>query len=345
MKTFECEKIREIRYNKNSAKRMENTVFFPYFMAFNKREKPHYFHKFIGEVLKAKTCKSKLDLLRARNVVAECLDYYSVATKFIDRRKKLVVIVGDPILYFYRSNMVLSSKGRIFTKFALKLVDLFIAVGDLNAKLLDEMGFDNYIKVYPFVEVEKQKELVKIKPMMNSKIVLTIVKGGHDPRTYMNKGLDILEKVAGNLPEFNFVVIGTSLKSEVRNLNYRGWKKDIIPYIKSALISLVPSRYDSFSVSGLECMTAGLPVITTPTNGLSFFNIRDLVAHDAKEIIKKIRWFKGLSKEEKLVYSRCSRKLAGQFSRNRFIEEFTRQWRSTTGKNALKNTWRFIRRF
>jgi glycosyltransferase involved in cell wall biosynthesis len=82
-----------------------------------------------------------------------------------------------------------------------------------------------------------------------------------------------------------------------RNIEYLGWHEDVIPFLKSADLVLLPSRAEGVPRSLVEAMAAGRPVLATNVGG-----IPDLVidgetgflvpVDDAEQLAEKLIWFR-----------------------------------------------------
>lgn len=292
----------------------------PVFYPFRKGKEPHWFHKEIANFLGCKETKSKKEILTSENILSECLDLLPTMANIVDR-KNLVSIVGDPVLW-RRKEGNMGFLGKIFSSVALSKVDLFISVGDLNRRYLEKEEKD-VITVYPFLK----KDFTHVEPNLESKNILTIVKEGEDELNYWKKGLDRYEKLARRLPSYDFKVIGTDLETDIENLSYEGWVESIEPYLEKSSIAVFPSRFDSFNIAALECMSAGIPTFTSNMTGISLFNESGFCFDHINEAYIKILTYENLSKKEKQEKSHETRKRSYVFTKESFHSHLSDRWK------------------
>ncbi len=103
-------------------------------------------------------------------------------------------------------------------------------------------------------------------------IVLTVA------RLDKQKGLAYLLEAATLVPEASFVLAGSgpergALESQVRaqglegRVRFLGYRQDVPELLASCDVFVLPSLYEGFSVSILEAMAAGKPVVATDVGG------------------------------------------------------------------------------
>ncbi len=88
-----------------------------------------------------------------------------------------------------------------------------------------------------------------------------------------NKGGRILQKVAKEFPEKKFLAVKGSYDKQITdqpsNVTVINNTPDIVPVYEKTRLLLMPSQYESWGMTATEAMCSGIPVICTPTPGLS----------------------------------------------------------------------------
>jgi glycosyltransferase involved in cell wall biosynthesis len=109
------------------------------------------------------------------------------------------------------------------------------------------------------------------------------------------KGLSFLESALKDVKQkFRFVICGENQK-KLNHINFIGEldEENYISQLQRSYIVIIPSEYDSFSLTGLEAMACGSPIIITSTTGLSEY-LNDgrgcfiIEYGDEKSLVKKI---------------------------------------------------------
>lgn len=102
-------------------------------------------------------------------------------------------------------------------------------------------------------------------------------------RLHKEKGADLLPDIAAKVPKGSFVIAGDgperyALETAVRlfgvekRFSFLGWNQDVPGLLAASDLLLLPSREESFPLSVLEAMAAGLPVVAADVGG-----VRELV--------------------------------------------------------------------
>lgn len=65
-------------------------------------------------------------------------------------------------------------------------------------------------------------------------------------------------------PRVKDIIKKNDLEKDIIKL---GFQKNIYPFLKNALFAAMPSRWEGFSVTLIECLACGIPVLTTKTGG------------------------------------------------------------------------------
>jgi len=152
-------------------------------------------------------------------------------------------------------------------RFASRYIDGAIAVSDF-AKQTAEIFIDVPIRVvHPFIEDDLYRRLSLLKPNVNSRKILSVGSG-------LYKGMDILVNafriVKEDLPDAELHIIGRGHPNkwnDISGVHVAGYVDDLIPYLENASLFVQSSRADTFPVSTLESLRAGLPTIVTDKTG------------------------------------------------------------------------------
>jgi len=186
------------------------------------------------------------------------------------------------------------------------LVDKAIAVSERTKKDLERIGVRKGIKVIP-----NGVDFRKIESINASGEETDVIFAG---RLIKEKNVDVLiravELVKVQIPDIKCIIIGNGPeKSELEklahdleldnNVNFMGFLEDyteVISYMKSSKVFVLPSTREGFGIVALEANACGLPVITVNhkgnatcdfiTNGVNGF-ISELTEVDIAEKILK----------------------------------------------------------
>ena len=87
-----------------------------------------------------------------------------------------------------------------------------------------------------------------------------------------NKGGQFFHDLARLMPDYKFLGIeggyGDQIKEKLPNVIYMKNTPDIKKVYAKSRILLMPSKYESYGMTGVEAMSCGIPVIANPTGGL-----------------------------------------------------------------------------
>lgn len=150
------------------------------------------------------------------------------------------------------------------SKLAIRKADKVIANSEfIKNKIKEKFGVEAEI-VYPLVDTESFQP-AKI-PLVNKKEFITVI------GSELIKGRKTVEKVAGLMPEYKFMIVGREfVKPEWKNnIFYQPWVNDVLEIYQKTKILLVPSICEeAFGRTALEAMYLGLPVIGSDRGGLA----------------------------------------------------------------------------
>lgn len=162
--------------------------------------------------------------------------------------------------------------GKWVEKMTTHLTDKVIAVSERTKKDLERIGVRKEIKV-----IQNGIDFRKIKMIKASEEGSDIIFAG---RLIKEKNVDVLiravELVRAEIPDVKCMIIGDGPeKGELEklahdlemdnNINFTGFLEDykeVISYMKSSKVFVLPSTREGFGIVALEANTCGLPVVT-----------------------------------------------------------------------------------
>jgi glycosyltransferase involved in cell wall biosynthesis len=124
-----------------------------------------------------------------------------------------------------------------------------------------------YVDVQAFSQVHR-------KPSQKEEVTFLCI-GRLEPEKQFIKAVEALAAARANGFEAELVFVGDGtqepvLRAQARELGvsdavrYEGHQKNIIPYLETATVLLVPSRYEGYGMVIVEALAAGVPVLSTP---------------------------------------------------------------------------------
>jgi len=172
---------------------------------------------------------------------------------------------------------------RFFNKLSssLKLTDLIIANSVMVANDISEFCKKYFINVrlqvvYPFIDISKY---LKINPYNKEENIVVFI-GAHYPM----KGIKLLplifKRVRRKIPDVKFLIIGkeTYYTKWLRlyssdNFEILGYVKSLVPFLKKAKLLIHPAIYESFGISPLDALAAGVvPIVSYRTGSKEFIS-------------------------------------------------------------------------
>jgi len=215
-------------------------------------------------------------------------------------------------------------------KFASKYIDGAIVVSKL-AKESAEAFLDIPIRiVHPYIEEKMYERLSKVNPAIKSHNIISVGYGEH-------KGMDILveafKMVKKEVKDAALYIIGKGHPkewNEIKDVHVEGYVNDLIPYFENASLFVQASRADTFPVSTLESLRAGLPTIVTEKTGT-----KEVIENLGKEFIRKvdaediaegILYYFDLSDSEKRKLSLKAKKISKTFNKKEMCERFKEEF-------------------
>jgi glycosyltransferase involved in cell wall biosynthesis len=169
--------------------------------------------------------------------------------------------------------------------------------------------------------------LYQIQPRIQNHTLLTI---GYNRQS---KGMDILidsfQKIKQEISDAELYIIGSGYPKEwekIDGVHIEGFAKDLVPYFMNASLYIQPSRADTFPVSTLESLRAGLPTIVSDHTGTKevIQNLgNDFIRKvDAEDITRGILSYFDLQDSVKQQLSEKAKKISEQFSEQNMCHQF-----------------------
>lgn len=218
-------------------------------------------------------------------------------------------------------------------KIVMKEIDGAIAVSKMAEESIRKYLDIPTSVVYPYIEPDLYTKLVKVEPNLESFSIVSV--GYAKP----SKGMDLLVEafkiVKKEFKDAELYLIGKGHPKdwgEVKGVHVLGFVPDLGPYFEKCSLFVQPSRFDTFPVSTLEALRAGLPAIVTENTGT-----KEVVENLGKEFVRKVdaediaegimKYF-DLPTAKKEELSKKSKSLSEPFNKQemckRFKEEFFR---------------------
>lgn len=205
---------------------------------------------------------------------------YAALTRRFTRGGKLVYLCADHGLYqlgnadFEGDSALKSLIGRFGTPVVRGVgrhgIDGVIAVSEFAAEFTRPVvGPETAIEIaHPFVQPETYDALGNVAPDLKSNVAVTVA------RPWRYKGVDMLVdswfRVREAVPDAELHIVGgghPEVYSETPGVRVRGYVEDLADALEPASLFVQPSRMDTFPVSTLEAMRAGLVPLVTRTTG------------------------------------------------------------------------------
>lgn len=205
---------------------------------------------------------------------------YAALTRRFTGNGKLVYLCADHGLHelgsteFQGDSTLKSLIGKFGTPavrtVASRGIDGVVAVSEFAAEFTRPIvGPDTPITVaHPYIQPENYDSLADVMPDLDSNIAVTL------GRSWQYKGVDLLVEawpaVREEFPDAELHVVGSGHPEAYDNVvgvHRRGYVDQLADAFEPASLFVQPSRVDTFPVSTLEAMRAGLAPLVTETTG------------------------------------------------------------------------------
>jgi len=264
----------------------------------------------------------------------------SLIKRRVKKNAKVITLFCDPRLFYLKINKQFNKEKnriencswlrRIIAEYSFKNLDGAICFGKFLTELLKEKYYMNGIPIrtiYGFIEEERYKQLLKIKPNLSERNIVFI---GDGPDYYC-KGLDLViecfREAKKSIPELRLDILGEwKIKNEKgfikEGIHFQG-RVDIVPYLKKASLSLHLGRGEAFGINVAECMLSGIPTIVSEYTGAKEIVPKEFISSlNKKEIIEKIVNYMNLDLGKKKEISKEIRKPSKKFTEKESIRIF-----------------------
>ena len=205
---------------------------------------------------------------------------YAALVRRFARGGKVVYLCADHGLYalgegdFEGDSAVKSLIGRFGTPVVRAVgrrgIDGVVAVSEFAAEFTRPVvGEQTPIEIaHPFVQPETYDALGDVDPDLDSNVAVTVARPWH------YKGVDMLvdawPRVRERVPDAELHVVGgghPDAYGDIEGVTVRGYVEDLADAFRPAALFVQPSRMDTFPVSTLEAMRAGVPPLVTTGAG------------------------------------------------------------------------------
>lgn len=319
---------------------------------------PHYFHKSLAEIIKAKD----LDILSIKKGISNrifsyikfslrtspydilfCEGTFLIPALFkafpIKRFRKFIVnISADPNLYYFKIGRMNILK-RFLYKLSLPKVDVFLCIGEMEKDILKEiLPQAKCIVIHPFIEEDRYNHLLSLPIKENFNHNILFIGNGPD---YFCKGLDLLTEtfriVKKFLPDANLYILGDWDKGIQKKFSYDGihfigFSSTIHEYINLCSLYLHLGKGETFGISVLEALLGGLPSIVSEFTGTKevIKELREdfVVPIDPVMAAQKVLEYFSLPDGEKKKLSQKSREIGKKFKKELTLNNFLNKWNS-----------------
>ena len=240
------------------------------------------------------------------------------------RRKKVVLIVSDPVLKLFKEKKFIGKIGYSL----IKDFDGFIPTSSLMSSYVP---FKKKAVIYPFFDVDKFR---KNKADLNSKNFIYV--GVLNQQKGVDKIVDLFKRVNDKIPESKLFLVGDGpLKKEIEKINDKniiltGFTKSPERYMKESLFYLNLSRFDPFGMVLLEMMSVGLiPIISKNVGASDVLKEVDesLIVENEREAYERIMDLMRNKRKIQSISKRC-RKASQEYCEKNSVKEFKKAFYS-----------------
>jgi len=306
---------------------------------------PHPVHKAWAESIKAKfvsdRAEGKLNLRNIKRFVKSFTTILKIpkdtdlllcegGSQFLtgalwkrrNKERKLVGIVSDPKLYYYK--FMTKTKRRLYL-WTLKKYDLLIPTSPMMESLIPKQVKAKIKVVFPFVDIKRHT--AKVKERENNTIIFVGRIGKEKGADNTIKAFEIIKK---RFPNTKLYMVGFgSLQKQLeeRKINrviFTGWANNPEEYIRKGTIIISLARIEPAGIAILEGMCAGLVPVVSKSVGNSYIVEKvgkELVVETPSQAAKTIiNLFK--DNKKRISYAKKAQKIVKTYTKEKSIEAF-----------------------
>jgi glycosyltransferase involved in cell wall biosynthesis len=269
---------------------------------------------------------------------------YAALVRRFTRRGKLIYVCADHGLYqlgdpdFDGDSVLKSLVGRFGTPLVRTVgqrgIDGVIAVSEFAAEFTRPIvGSDTPIQIaHPYIQSDTYDTLGNVIPTLDANVAVTV------GRSWQYKGVDLLVDawpfVREEFPDAELHIVGSGHPEEydeTPGVQRRGYVENLADAFAPASLFVQPSRVDTFPVSTLEAVRAGLPPLVTQTTGTRSearkVDPALVVETDPESLAEGIRTYFDYDVDTRRRFSEIARKRGERFNPNSRKKAFKQAFR------------------
>lgn len=319
--------------------------------------KPHYCHKRFADTIGADFFDTKINEIGNKKAIVRFLkkvprDYdiyitegiYSygiIAKKLKIINGKVINLFSDPRLhqivdekmFDFKKNKVVKYPffKKIIAKYLINSLDGAVCGGKLETALFEKVAKKIPVKtIYPFIPQGRRKLANLKRKFQKDKVFLFI---GYGP-DYYQKGVDIMIDAFTKLDcclDLHIIGNWKKFEKEYKNIKFLGKMQNFIDELKKSSFGIHLGQSEAFGVSILEMMLSGLPVIISNKTGakeaVEKVDKKLIINLDEENVVEKIKNISKIQKKEWEKLSIKSRKTAIEFTEDKMLKFFKKQFR------------------
>jgi glycosyltransferase involved in cell wall biosynthesis len=261
--------------------------------------------------------------------------------KLLSKQQKVVYLMDDETLYFIK-HQYYSSIANSTLRWILRKADGFVCVGEQQKELLHEILKGKeiaYRTITNGIADARYQALGNIQSKVLSKNIICIANVADSNTRVRYKGLDYIPQIANEIKSMGLkiIVIGEisqriqdilneKLNSKNCEMVFAGKVNDIDRYLSDAFMAIHPSRGESWGISVLECMRAGVPTLVSKDTGSKevVVGMGDVWVQPAEKFASLVDEYYNLSEETKKQTSAKARRMVEGRTFTKSVNDFSK---------------------